>query len=235
MEEHFVAPPPPPPTRLNTHNWSGQASGTTGRRWDPAPTPSCRSPSPVPWSHRWSGEGALCSERKGRSSSNSFLLLLVRHLLLLAWHLLLVSSNKKLQWFRLTQGWDVGFYWTPDENAFEGWQTTRRPQTDIYIYICSYRFFFLACLACTYSNRMNTYAATYSAKFTLLELELDACSFLPLRTRHQSLCEGAEFFDNRYFEISNNEASLCHWYFSSLSSMVSIMYIYIVLVLFVVV
>lgn len=25
------------------------------------------------------------------------------------------------------------------------------------------------------------------------------------RTRHQSLCEGAEFFDNRYFEISNNE------------------------------
>eukprot|EP00913_Durusdinium_trenchii_P005471 g5099.t1 len=46
--------------------------------------------------------------------------------------------------------WDVGFYWTPDENAFEGWQTT---------------------------------------------------------TRHQSLCEGAEFFDNRYFEISNNEAN----------------------------
>ncbi|CAJ1347259.1 unnamed protein product [Effrenium voratum] len=26
-------------------------------------------------------------------------------------------------------------------------------------------------------------------------------------TRHQSLCEGAEFFDNRYFEISNNEAN----------------------------
>eukprot|EP00439_Symbiodinium_sp_Y106_P047823 s4308_g6.t1 len=26
-------------------------------------------------------------------------------------------------------------------------------------------------------------------------------------TRHQSYCEGAEFFDNRYFEISNNEAN----------------------------
>lgn len=46
--------------------------------------------------------------------------------------------------------WDVGVYWTDNENAFEPWQTT---------------------------------------------------------TRHQSLCEGAEFFDNRYFEISNNEAN----------------------------
>ena len=27
------------------------------------------------------------------------------------------------------------------------------------------------------------------------------------RTRHQSYVEGAEFFDNRYFEISNNEAA----------------------------
>eukprot|EP00438_Fugacium_kawagutii_P020025 Skav233862 [mRNA] locus=scaffold1483:15660:23224:+ [translate_table: standard] len=45
--------------------------------------------------------------------------------------------------------WDVGVYWTENENAFEPWQST---------------------------------------------------------TRHQSLCEGAEFFDNRYFEISNNEA-----------------------------
>lgn len=41
-------------------------------------------------------------------------------------------------------------------------------------------------------------------------VQIDVTLQLPpvshLRTRHQSLCEGAEFFDNRYFEISNNEA-----------------------------
>lgn len=39
-----------------------------------------------------------------------------------------------------------------------------------------------------------------------VEFDFAPCLMSCARTRHQSLCEGAEFFDNRYFEISNNEA-----------------------------